>query len=338
MTVKINTALSLQRDMARYWLTDIGQGYAQGCAEVTTYANEPALLPEVWLDALDGAKLGAELSRRTVTASCYWTKNEMVELTLGASQLRPNDAIYYEDMPHLHGFVVFECPMLIDMGRPDASQLLDKDGELADGSKAALIEDVPSLNVVNLAGFQWNHRQVNGKPGIDVILYSDPKDPRDSWIASMGKGRMRGAFNMTPPLLVLGSFFIPYGESFAEDDGWHAIVATWLHLIMQPLTVSNVQQANPGMTKKAKKLDIKPDITVITLRPRKPTPREDTANHRIVNWTHRWPVGLEHGGTWRNQFYPSLGIHKRIFIQTYIKGPEGLPLIIKRQKLYAWRR
>ncbi len=44
-----------------------------------------------------------------------------------------------------------------------------------------------------------------------------------------------------------------------------------------------------------------------------------------VDWSHRWMVRPH----WRNQWYPSLGVHKMKYIHPYIKGPEDKELIVK---------
>jgi hypothetical protein len=42
-------------------------------------------------------------------------------------------------------------------------------------------------------------------------------------------------------------------------------------------------------------------------------------------WSHRWVVR----GHWREQWYPSEGVHRLIWIEAFVKGPEDRPLIIK---------
>lgn len=45
-----------------------------------------------------------------------------------------------------------------------------------------------------------------------------------------------------------------------------------------------------------------------------------------VDWTHRWMVD----GHWRNQWLPSVEMHRQQFILPYVKGPEDKPLLLKR--------
>lgn len=44
-----------------------------------------------------------------------------------------------------------------------------------------------------------------------------------------------------------------------------------------------------------------------------------------VEWSHRWLVR----GHWRQQWYASEGVHRAIYINPHIKGPEDKPLIVR---------
>lgn len=351
MSVKINTALYLQKEMLRFFSTDPGGDYLLGCSEVFVYARPYDQVPQFWWNVetyeaspamsfagmsigMDRVAISRAIQEKLRISTTYWTHADMVKLTLGASLSRPPSAIFNVDLPHMHGFCVFEEPMIIEMATGGV------EGEVL-GERIARDQqpDIPEGEYkVNVAGFMWNQNSVNGVSGVDVVLFSSPNERQDTMMNFLHTGKRAETFRHTPPLLLLESFFIPFGVDFDDDDVWHAIVATWWHLIMQPLITTSVQNANPQMTKKAKKLDLKPDITVVTLRPRRSPPREDNGNHRIVDWSHRWIVGANEGGFWRNQYYPSLGLTKPLWINAYEKGPKEKPLIIKRAKVYAWRR
>jgi hypothetical protein len=53
-----------------------------------------------------------------------------------------------------------------------------------------------------------------------------------------------------------------------------------------------------------------------------------------VDWTHRWIVG----GHWRNQWYQSEQIHRQIWISPYVKGPDELPLVINKARVFEFVR
>lgn len=88
------------------------------------------------------------------------------------------------------------------------------------------------------------------------------------------------------------------------------------------------------------------DIRIVELRRTEyeGTPPARDKVGREVQWTHRWSVAP----FWRWQWYPSEpgpcphcgkenGVHRRIFIDAYVKGPDHLPYIAK-DRLYVVKR
>jgi hypothetical protein len=71
------------------------------------------------------------------------------------------------------------------------------------------------------------------------------------------------------------------------------------------------------------------DITAGTVRPARPA--EGGAPGRTYHC--RWPVD----GHWRDQWYPASEVHRPIWIDGYIKGPEGAPLKV-RPRVTFWRQ
>lgn len=75
-------------------------------------------------------------------------------------------------------------------------------------------------------------------------------------------------------------------------------------------------------------------IRVITLRRLEADRQRAGSAGEAPDWQWQWEVR----GHWRNQWYPSEGIHKPKFIEAYLKGPEGKPLKPGATKLFAARR
>lgn len=71
-------------------------------------------------------------------------------------------------------------------------------------------------------------------------------------------------------------------------------------------------------------------VRVVTLRKES---RPVAADHepQEVNWSHRWVVKPH----WRNQWYPSLGVHRQILVGPYVKGPDTLPLKLPKERGFA---
>lgn len=129
--------------------------------------------------------------------------------------------------------------------------------------------------------------------------------------------------------------------SYIEDrrsDLFHEIrwVYAALHLMSQRLSVT-VQHTVDRATRRRVEREhhtIPPLIRVITLR-RLQQDREHAGREgRSVDWQWQWSVS----GHWRNQFYPTEGVHKRIFVESYLKGPADKPLKPGALKLYTARR
>lgn len=74
-----------------------------------------------------------------------------------------------------------------------------------------------------------------------------------------------------------------------------------------------------------------PDTHVTVIDLRRSATRGD--GHSEVEWSHRWLVR----GHWRNQWYPSEETHRLIYINPFIKGPDGAPLLL-RDKVYNLTR
>lgn len=117
----------------------------------------------------------------------------------------------------------------------------------------------------------------------------------------------------------------------------HEMRLLWatLYLMAQRLATTVQHETDRATRRRAERHQqvAPPFIRVVTLRrleearPKNPTPAE-------VDWQWQWHVR----GHWRNQFHPSDGSHKPVFIEAYIKGPEDKPLKPDSHKLFAARR
>lgn len=110
---------------------------------------------------------------------------------------------------------------------------------------------------------------------------------------------------------------------------------TVFYLMAQKLTVIPRAETDRPTRRRAErnKQTAPPFVHVITLR-RLEADRKREGGDRNVDWQWQWEVT----GHWRNQFYPGEGVHKQIFIETYIKGPADKPFKDPGVKLFAARR
>lgn len=74
-------------------------------------------------------------------------------------------------------------------------------------------------------------------------------------------------------------------------------------------------------------------ISVITLRRRKAVPLPDHEPQKM-EYSHRFLVSSH----WRRQWYPSTKTHGWKYIHEFIKGPEDKPLVIRKGRVFNFRR
>jgi len=107
-----------------------------------------------------------------------------------------------------------------------------------------------------------------------------------------------------------------------------------LHLMAQKLAMIPKHDVDRPTRRRAERegQQAPPFIRVITLR-RLEIAKVGTPGHRDVEWNWQWDVV----GHWRWQFYPSEGVHKRVWIESYVKGPPDKPFK-STTKLFVQRR
>lgn len=148
-----------------------------------------------------------------------------------------------------------------------------------------------------------------------------------------------------------------FGDTY---DGFEAgmtgvarvVQCTW-RLMQQTLSVRTTERAPKMFRRRWERANL-PEKRVTVVRLRRPATERD-ANHEpgTVEWSHRWIVG----GHWRWQWYPTQdarvcghvyadgrvcdkfgGIHRQIFISPFVKGPEELPLEVRKTRVFEFVR
>lgn len=115
-----------------------------------------------------------------------------------------------------------------------------------------------------------------------------------------------------------------------------ALASAWL-LMQQPLLIDRTRERADKPTARAVARDglPAPEVTVVDLR-RKYTPQDQDpdAGSDGRRYRNRWVVS----GHWRNQAYgPSQSLRRQTWVPSYVKGPEGAPLL-STEKVNVWRR
>jgi hypothetical protein len=130
---------------------------------------------------------------------------------------------------------------------------------------------------------------------------------------------------------VSGGLYTDRSENWAHEIRW---VYAATYLMSQRLAMPLEKRVDRHVTKRAAKLKLTqpPILRVITLR--RMEQDRPAVGHEVVDWQWRWEVR----GHWRNQFCPGSGTYRPVFIEAYVKGPEGKPLKPPGMKLFVARR
>lgn len=175
-----------------------------------------------------------------------------------------------------------------------------------------------------------------GEPTDGILLATLHRvGDRDDYSFEKGDPKAHG---LTPDTMLLGHvtpwLFGEAHESAGEGDihpVLHLLQTLW-RLMAQTITMKVDTRGPRDARKRAYRAGFpERNLTVVRLR----RPRQESDPDREVNevpWSHRWLVS----GHWRNQFFPSLGIHRQIWISPFIKGPADLPLEIRRTRVFEF--
>jgi hypothetical protein len=115
-------------------------------------------------------------------------------------------------------------------------------------------------------------------------------------------------------------------------EWWWRIVQTTLRLMQQRISVRHKEQPDRPLRRQGRRLKFS-ERQVVVVKLRRERGEQHEPSGESANYSHRFIVG----GHWRDQWYPSLNVHRQVWISPYVKGPEDKPLIVKR-RAYDWRR
>lgn len=122
------------------------------------------------------------------------------------------------------------------------------------------------------------------------------------------------------------------GHDVAVGKTAHTQVqATW-RLLVQHLADPARMRPPRAFLKRAQRARMTHENVVVVRLRRPPEDHHSRdAEPTSVQWSRRWVVG----GHWRNQWYPSLGLHRQIWISPFVKGPDDAPLVVSKGRVFA---
>lgn len=167
----------------------------------------------------------------------------------------------------------------------------------------------------------------------------------DEGVRKSGGQRFEIIAEKTPALMPIAGTVLPvdpepspitgFGERTpVPDTAVRALAASWL-LMEQPKIAGRtvVRPDGPARRSLARAGFADPEVTLVDLRRlRVPQDPENGAGEGRA-YRHRWVVS----GHWRNAWRPSVGEHRKTWIEAHVKGPDGAPMLA-RERVNVWRR
>jgi hypothetical protein len=109
------------------------------------------------------------------------------------------------------------------------------------------------------------------------------------------------------------------------------MAAFWL-LAQQRVALTSGRKPARGLRRAAERAKLPSEVVVVTLR-RALKKEPETGEVHEVEWSHRWLVT----GHWRHIWSEKEQRINRIWISSYVKGPENKPLVLK-ERMYKFSR
>lgn len=195
--------------------------------------------------------------------------------------------------------------------------------ELLNAARASIpVFRVDEPDLITRSGFAWFAEPYPRfyRDRTDLVAVSWTLDEETPMLAHVAAyTRVAGG---VVPYLVLP---LPLGEVTEDGAGsselMRLVITFWLLSGQRLLGSSRLAPSRPTRRRRQGEIE---SVVVVDLR-RKSYP--ETSGSRTVEWSHRWLTR----GHWRNQWYPSEGRHKPVWVASYVKGPPDKPFVAKRR-------
>lgn len=288
-------ALEKQIELWHFWRSEAGRGIAR-----SFWQKMMAMLEEK--DRLSNADYYWQDQIHIIeSADPYYVSPSICELLDSSLDSLPDLTLEDVRVPSPTGWVYYASPQRV--------------GELRVG-------ELPAESISHIRGFTWCQEEI--MPGaLELMFYTDHfvtgrlvPLARLSWIAG-------NTWNTVPRLHELGPLEIHREQLQSSHVNMRRCVAAFLAFIMQPIAaIARTEVSRPTRKRlQQTRLATEPLVKVVALRRRKYLLKQES-QPVAVDWSCRWIVRPH----WRNQYYPSKGVHKPKLIPAYIKGPENKPL------------
>ncbi|MEU9887928.1 hypothetical protein [Sphaerisporangium sp. NPDC051011] len=330
---------ALRRDLLG-WLGD-GRGYrfhATMSHDAGTLMGRPELNGDPRMMAAYAEMLVEQETRTLRSAELYYVTPEMAAIVRAAAESMPAFPPTAGDFPSPAGFVVFGAPM-VEYDRPDHGGPVWVDGRLA-------LDE--THDHIGISAATWGPYDSNGgwkSGGVWMSFYR----ARAEWLAKARDERFRKHVLTDHVRLIPDN---EYGIKYETDPArraaleadlkakdqpaytsyWAKHLLAALLLMRQPLVYQRTEPIRRGLRRQLERSGLPTgDIRILDARPRRynTVPRDQEADVRPEDGdqageetgrrlTVRFPVR----GFWRQQWYPSRGVHRPKWIDPHWRGPE----------------
>lgn len=351
-------ALAEQVQLLRYWRSEMGETYAEGFAQDVTEKGRGG---STFYRAVPMVE-----ARKLERAEPVFVEGNVVDLVDYAMETVKPEVLLPEDLFCQEGFALLEKPVYLeDVNNKLAcfrafswGPCISATGIPPEGSRGGFIETEVETEDLRRRLLE----RPNGEElGIHVVLYAhfdDDDDYTPSLREDMRKklvGKKKNEADALrrawldawggSALSMYHAAHLPFGripeelERGVREFGDKAGLTLW-QFIQTFFRLAQQEVARPARTEgdrhaRKRLRRIREDsrgVLVVTLRrERRPRMTEEESD---VDWSCQWPVS----GHWRDQWYPTLGEHRQIWIDGYVKGPEDKPFRAPKGRAFEFKR
>lgn len=301
--------------------------------------------------------MGANLVLGLNKAQTFILTDDMMTLALKAGENVPHTPFTVDDLPSEDGFVILPRPL----------KTFDIHGKVMTARAFTWITS--SVRRVT----PWDPEGID-TPSLILVYFCSKNDWNEDDYLRLEHNEMAEHFLEMPQYQMTHWQPIGFGENWANQDlvdkdeypeyheaaakyaaehpdairghnptvqtmgAWSAFMKSFFLLVKQKVAIMHGQSPGRGVLRRMERSALMPEdgmVQVVTLRKERPTSPDEVTDGTPVNWTHRWLVT----GHW-HPYWVGSGSEKRLeprWIETYEKGPENKPLIIK-DKVFVWKR
>ena len=342
MSARWEEALDLQMETWR-WMDS-----AKGAAFMMGWAPRKDLRDDIDKARAFGRTMGAMVSTAVFNADPLWVEPDMMTVVEAAVRQFQPEPLSPTDLITESGFLVLPRPLttLDARGKSITYRAIG-------WSPMAATRDAKGELMVAIGGWRSHEEMDVDGSGILLTLWNHKADHDDYTDSDIRLGRPRllcthlvpWTFGAAHPgsagadsviragsmLTLVDGTEVPVEVNAASSAAIHQQVQGIWRLMQQTLADVGTRDLSRDARRWATRAKFpEKRIVVVNLRRPHKDPDEDHVP-TAVHWTHQWVVG----GHWRNQWYPSEGIHRQIWISPFVKGPADKPLVLPKARVFA---